>query len=70
MEAFYLEIMHQIAYIDLETIEIKKKHQNFFGLTLPTIVYKLNFESTEKSLRDMFKGKIQVIKSFALPKNL
>ena len=31
MEAFYLEIMHQIAYIDLETMEIKIKPSKFFG---------------------------------------
>ena len=70
--------------LDLETIDIKKIHQNFWGsLYLQHWVYffyKLNFESTEKSLTEMFKGwgwrgltiidKIQVMKSFALPKIL
>ena len=68
--------------LNLGTIEIKKIHQNFRGSfhVQQFIFYKLNFESTEKSLRNMLKGcgwrgltvigKIQVLKSFALPKIL
>ena len=69
--------------LDLEAIDIKNLSK-FLGFTLPTtlslLFYKLNFESTEKSLREVFKGwgwrgltiigKIQVMKSFALPKIL
>ena len=68
--------------LDLETIEIKKTIKilgvHFTYNSLP--FYKLNFETTEKSLRDMLKGggwrgptiigKIQVRKSFALLNNL
>ena len=43
--------------LDLETIDIKNLSK-FLGFTLPTtlslLFYKLNFESTEKSLREMF----------------
>ena len=68
--------------LELGTTEIKKSikilgvHFTYNSL----LFYKLNFESIEKSLRDMFKGwgwrgltllgKIQIIKSFALPKIL
>ena len=71
-----------LSSLELGTTEIKKAikilgvHFTYNSL----LFYKLNFESIEKSLRDMFKGlgwrgltllgKIQIIKSFALPKIL
>ena len=68
--------------LNLGTIEFKKSIK-ILGVHFTynsSLFYKLNFEATEKSLRNMLKswdwrgltviGKIQVLKSFALPKIL
>jgi len=81
MEALLLGNMEAYSS-ELEVTEIKKSLK-IFGVHFTynrSLFYKLNFESTEKSIRKLLRGwgwrgltligKVQIIKSFTLPKIL